>query len=334
MTGKRRARIGTLIRLAIGFTLVASLALFVDVGHAFAQIRRVPPWVFLVAWLAWIGTSLAHVMRWRLALRSRGVHVPFARLLRLVVAGYFVNLFLPSAIGGDIVRVYGTKDDTAGVLQSTGVVAVERYCGFLGTFVLALPALLLTDFGARHPELAGAVVGLFVVLVAAFVVPANPRVASSLQRLSVSIGWQGLGNLIERLSLSLREFLRYPGLLAAMVFFSVVMKASIALQIWVLAKGLNIQLDISELMVFLPLYNLACSLPISISGLGTREVTMATFFAGMGVPADQAAILALLGLTWIYMSSLVAGVVFFLPGYRSIFAPVHDRSARPRGHDG
>ena len=321
MKTKRWFLLRSFLRLAVGLALVAGLAWFVDLGEVFARFRRVPPWVFLIAWLTWFGSITAHVLRWRLALQTLGVRIGFARLLRLVVAGYFLSLFLPSAIGGDIIRVYGTKDETEGVLKSTGIIAVERYFGFLGTFVLALPALVVTDFGSYHPKLAAAVVGLFVILVAAFFIAADSRVSSICQRMAGAIGWERVGEMIDRLSGSLREFVSRPRLLATMVFYSVLMKVSVAVQIWVLAKGLDIRIDLGELLVFLPLYNLACTLPFSISGLGTREVALAAFFTEMGLSVDQATTLALLGLAWIYVSYLAAGLVFLLPARRKVESP-------------
>lgn len=332
MTQSRRPWIATIVRLAIGLALIAGLSQFVDFGEAIAQIRLVSPWVFLVAWLAWIGSAFAHVARWRLALDARGVHIGFLRLLRLVISARFVNLFLPSAIGGDIIRVYGTKDSTASILSSTGIVFVERYCGFLGTFVLALPALLLTDFGTRHPELAAAVICLFIVLVSAFLLAAASRVAAAVQRWCTSIGWHRLGDVIGRGSAALRDFVGHPGLLAAMIFYSVLMKASIAIQMWVLALGLDLHLEIFELMIFLPLYNLATTLPISISGLGTREVTTAAFFVAMGVSSAQATTLAFLGLIFIYASSLIAGIAFLLPGSLRSPPPRPDPSSGVSGN--
>ncbi len=326
-----RAWIGVLVRLVVGLTLVVVLLSFVNVGDAIEQIKLVSPWFFLIAWFAWIGSAVAHVARWRLALESQGIHVRFLRLLRLVVGAHFATLFLPSAIGGDIIRIYGTKDSTAGILQSTGIIFVERYCGFLGTFVLALPALVLTDFGSKHPKLAAAVIALFFVLVAALVVAAAPRVASASHRLCASMGWGRLGDVIERGSLALRGFVGRPSLLAAMLFYSVVMKASIALQMWILARGLDIHIDIAELMIFLPLYNLATTLPISISGLGTREVTTAAFFVAVGVPPDQATTLAFLALIFIFGCSLLAGIALLLPGRSTVPADTQASPSRPDG---
>jgi len=45
-------------------------------------------------------------------------------------------------------------------------------------------------------------------------------------------------------------------------------------------------------------------------------VTLAAFFTEMGLSAEQATTLALLGLAWIFVSSLAAGLVFFVPGGR------------------
>jgi uncharacterized membrane protein YbhN (UPF0104 family) len=53
--------------------------------------------------MCWRGT-----WRWRVLLDAQGVHVPRSRLLSSYLVAIFFNNFLPSNIGGDVVRITNT----------------------------------------------------------------------------------------------------------------------------------------------------------------------------------------------------------------------------------
>lgn len=50
-----------------------------------------------------IGVSVA---KWQVFLRAEGHDVPFFYLFKLYIVGYFFNHFLPSNVGGDVIRMY------------------------------------------------------------------------------------------------------------------------------------------------------------------------------------------------------------------------------------
>jgi uncharacterized membrane protein YbhN (UPF0104 family) len=98
--------------------------------------------------ISWVQISLALilvfisrffvVLRWYILLRSGGVPISFSRALALVFTGLFASNFLPTTIGGDVVRLAGAMQigyDRAVCLAS---IAADRLLGMLG-MVLALP---------------------------------------------------------------------------------------------------------------------------------------------------------------------------------------------------
>jgi len=311
-----RPRTKSLLKLLLGLAMLAGLAIYADLTQVLALLWNVTPWVFAAAAAGFVLSIGGHVLRWQVALRSRGISLPLAKAVRLVLSGVFLNLFLPSAIGGDTVRILGVRKESASLLQATGIVVVERYCGILATFAMALVALLLSDFAGQHPRLAGLTVLLFVGLVSALFVAANRRVALACERLLLLLRLGKPADMMTRASTALRAFLARPGLLAGMVLLSVLMKIGVGVQVYFLAVGLGMELAVADVVVFLPLHTVVCALPISISGLGVREANTAAFFTQMGATPEQAASLAFLILIWVYVSSL-PGAIFFCRPARS-----------------
>jgi uncharacterized membrane protein YbhN (UPF0104 family) len=68
--------------------------------------------------------------------------------------------------------------------------------------------------------------------------------------------------------------------------------------------GMNIELSLLSLIVFLPLITLITMIPVSISGIGIREGAFVFFLGTMGVPLDKAMTLSIL---W-FLSVVVAGL--------------------------
>ncbi|MFN2152818.1 MAG: lysylphosphatidylglycerol synthase transmembrane domain-containing protein, partial [Anaerolineales bacterium] len=73
-----------------------------EIGQALAQI---PLWGFAVSVLLMIVSRFAVSNRWYALLRATDEDVNWAQSVRLTFAGLFATNFLPTTIGGDIVRL-------------------------------------------------------------------------------------------------------------------------------------------------------------------------------------------------------------------------------------
>ena len=93
--------------------------------------------------------------RWRLLLEALGVGAPLRRLTASYLVATFFNNFLPSNIGGDIVRVRDGSRLTGSTTASLAVVGIDRILGFGALYVLGRRRLRRSA-GPRLRELAGA----------------------------------------------------------------------------------------------------------------------------------------------------------------------------------
>ncbi len=104
--------------------------------------------------LPWLSGALALYLlmiavsawRWGLLLDAQGVHLPFSRLSSSFLVATFFNNFLPSNIGGDVIRIADTAPAAGSKTLATTVVLIDRGIGLLG---LVLIAALGATLGAR-----------------------------------------------------------------------------------------------------------------------------------------------------------------------------------------
>lgn len=296
-----------LLRLLVGGCLLAFLAYRVELGQVAERLHSLEPEPILGAVAAYLLSLLLHTWRWRLVLASKGSSLGFWSCTRLLVAGNFLNLFLPGNLGGDAYRALGTRGSTAGLLQSTGIVVMERYCGFLATFLMAVAGVATSDFAAREPELTALVSILF----GLFLLPVLFAASGSLTRiLERSLGrLPRVASLAVRIVGAVRSFVRSPGLILALTLLSVAMKVCVVAVFRFLADALELEVPWHELLVFLPIHTVVSALPISLNGLGVREANLVAFFTSTGLAAEQAASLAFLHLVWVYASALPGGLL-------------------------
>lgn len=113
-------------------------------------------------------------IRWLILMRHQAPNLAFARILQINFIGMFFNLFLPSSVGGDLIRArYIIKETQSN--RSAGVVSIlfDRYIGLLGTLYVAtfLTSLLFDNMAANHVLLAVALticVGALIATLALF----------------------------------------------------------------------------------------------------------------------------------------------------------------------
>lgn len=121
-------------------------------GELFSALRRVSPWYFFIALVVLLISRTFAAARWYILLRSAGVNIPFSRAVMLMFTGNFSSNFLPTTIGGDMVRLGGAMQlgyDRAICLAS---LVVDRLIGMAG-MALALPLGLIPLFSLNDGSL-------------------------------------------------------------------------------------------------------------------------------------------------------------------------------------
>lgn len=104
------------------------------------------PWL-AVGLLVWFTAIVLATLRWQRVLLALSLPSPFSPLLSHNLAGLFVANFLPSTIGGDVLRVMRLSTDNGEPPASFASVVLERLTGFVVLPVMALVGLLV------HPSL-------------------------------------------------------------------------------------------------------------------------------------------------------------------------------------
>ena len=278
-----------------------------------------------VPWLAFafalqVVIVLVSVWRWRLLLHAQHLDFPFRTVLGSYLVASFFNNFLPSNIGGDVIRIGDTAKQAGSKTLAAMIVFVDRGIGLLGlVFVAALGSTMaarVSDrFGPVGPGILWTLLG-GAIAVAALAVLMPHAVAATLRPLR-ALHQEWVEERIERLTGALSKFRDAPGSLLSGFFAAVVVQGLLVVFYVGIANSLHLPIPLAHLAIVVPLSLIVQMLPISLGGLGVREATFALMLKQLsGLPNASGIALSFLGAMMIMLFSL-SGAVALLARKRS-----------------
>ena len=288
-------------RLIATIVALALIAWWLPFDELVGAIKSVPGTTWPLAIVAYLSAHLLGVMKWRLLVNAAGAALPGRQAVHAYYWGLFGNLFLPSIVGGDVVRagvaMKHVRSKSALVLGSL----VDRVQDVVGLGVLAgLGALLAPralDDDSRRIFLV--FLGLLggggaVALVALRVFPIR-RLPYKVRRVLV------------RVRQAVRATAARPSRLVTAFVLGLALQASLILLNWELGRVIGIDIPLYVWFFVWPLAKIAGLTPLTQGGIGVREAAQAALFAPFGVGAVQAVATGLVFEAVIVTGGLLAG---------------------------
>ncbi len=288
----RRAQ---LLRAARWVVAVLAMGLF---GWLLAQqdwqeitqaVRGIPPWVLVAMWLLYFSGHLCNAWRWLVLLHARQVVFTYWQSLQIGLAGSFAANFLPTTIGGDALRTVAVTRHTHSLSLSLSSIIVDRALNLLA-MLTTLPFVFVT-FGSQVTLMA----------------PFGAVVLQPVQRM-----WG-------KLKTALTGWLTQPTVLAGAIGISWLSVLVVFLAGWLLALHLGVSLSLVQIIGVISLGYFAAIIPISVNGLGVRELVIVTLLTQLGATTVQGATFALI--TRLIMLLSTTPGAWWLPGLLAQTAP-------------
>jgi uncharacterized membrane protein YbhN (UPF0104 family) len=294
---KNRQTVARALGSILALVLLAILLQEKGDGELFSALRRVSIGYFLAAIAALLVSRLFSILRWHVLLRSAGVELSFSRSVMLTFTGNFSSNFMPTTIGGDVVRLAGAMQLGYDRAICVASLVADRLMGMAG-MVIALPLGL----------------GPFFLL--------GKGVSQSI---AFSALIQKGVDFARRTFESLSIWLKKPTTLFGSLLATLGNQAFIYLSIYFLLLGIDHHVSYWLVAGMYTLAYFVTLIPISMNGLGVQELSMTFLLAQLGgLSPSESATVALLTRLLFIITSLPGA--FFLP---SILAAMNNKQAPP-----
>ena len=296
-------------RVQLRWRLAATVAVLVLIGTVLpleelvTALRKISLGVWAVAILTYLVLHLIGAAKWWLLMRSAGAELSCLRVIRCYYFGLFGNIFLPSLVGGDLVRtglaVRLARSKTGVILGSV----VDRIVDVLGlAAIVGIGTLTMsrTLDGQSQRVFVGFAMTVVVVGIAGIVLfatlPAR-RFPMKIRRVLVKV----------RVAVSAMQRNLLNVVLAWFLAISLQLLL-VVLCAW-LGGYVGVDATLSIWLFVWPLAKLSALVPLTQGGIGVREATQAGLFAPFGVSAVAAVAAGLVFEVVIISGGLAGGLI-------------------------
>ncbi len=289
----------------IGIAIFLFLLTRINISDTFSILINANPIYFVIAVILIIPMLLLEAFRWHFILRQLGINYPFGESFSMFASSLFIGSVTPARLG-EFVRVGFLKGHSLG--KSFFSVFIDRIsdiafllgAGYIGMFFFAVA------LGQQLFWLSIAIVG-FIVLSTIMIV------RQDIVKMVLRIVFSRIVPEKFKPELKVAFYDFYRSLFTLLNFKSVSVVLFLTLLSWLvyyfmvfsLSRSLGIEISFIYLATSVSIAGLLSIIPISISGIGTRDAALVFFFGLIGIRSEFAIALSALILVMMALSAAV-----------------------------
>lgn len=299
----------TALRWMAGLAILAALLHFLPISSLRATIGRVPAASFAAILVSYLLAHCVGVVKWRMVVNSAGSDLSIGTSTQCYAGGLFGALFLPSILGGDVIRLaVGLRRSPRPAAVLAGNV-VDRIldAAAQGTLVLAglilLPNSVPSQFQGKTQKALLWLAGAAIFLAATAYLARRPLFGGRSTRFRRRLA---------RVRHALRSVSQRPHILALGWLMGICIQAALLILAARMATYCGLVLPVKVWLFAWPLAKLAALLPLTQGGIGVREAALVALLVPFGAPGSLVLVAGLLWEGIIVSGGLIAGVAALL----------------------
>jgi len=300
------------LRISVSILLLWFLFRRLDKNTLIEIISSADKRLLILAFFVFLANYTLSLFRWEMLLKTAHIHLPLKRVLISLAGGHFFSLFLPSTIGGDVVRVIDLTTHTKRPHEVAATVLLDRLSGYVGLVILTLLACAIGWRVIPEKNVLIWVGALTVVLIALLLTLFNKNLYFKINRLLHSSSGNRLRGYLRDVHREMHIFRHHERVVANNIALSLLIQMITPITFYITALSLGLEINIIYFFVFLPIIGAVTLLPISIGGLGLREYMTMLLFASLGVSAHLAFAMSLLNSLFILIYGGLGGFIYVL----------------------
>ena len=296
-----------ILKILVSSVLIWLLVLNIDFNLSLIRPEEIRYFYLFLASILFILTILNNTVRWLIVMSVIGGTMKFLTTLKILYISIFLNQALPSAIGGDVLRIFLSRKAGIGLREAINGVMLERIITILGLILLVLitQPFVITSIEDTSLKIIFPIMAVVAIL--------GVYCLTWLDRLPRVIGDWKIIQSLANIALDTRIFFSNLRFSIYSIGMGVTGNILISLIVYCCAKSLSIEVTVLHCLVLVPPVILILTIPISIGGWGVREGAMIGAFGLVGVSSSDAFMLSIsFGFSTLFVS--LPGGLFWISG--------------------
>jgi len=291
---KRQKKIYIFIRIFVALVLLTIIFKVVDLHKTVAFLKNLTPFsVCLIFSISFILNGISSY-KWKIFLNSVDLNISFLKLFNIYIIGKFFNNFMPSNIGGDVIRFLLTTRGRDTYEDSFVAVFMERFTGVLAlilfSFVSVILAILHYNFFYNLKYILPPIV--FLILSSGVILFIKP---DSINNFPIHTGFMSkIQNKLAEILASIQSFKKKKKLITQSLLLSIFFNLFAIVNVFIAAWALKIDITLYSLFIFVPIILVLSFIPLSINGIGIVEGAYVYCLTQAGLSPHAALSIALL----------------------------------------
>jgi hypothetical protein len=238
-----------------------------------------------------------------MSLSVHKIDIPFLNRYRYYLIGSFFNNFMPSSIGGDVVRIAEASKYTKLPIETGISVIVERSYGLITTVAIGATFIIanrdIVDFVQFDRILWPSI---FLISFFLLIITLRKKIPFFMSMLK----FEKVKKIYEIIIL----YKKHQKTFFKSILFSSLFQLTAITFNYAVAYVLNIKVPFVYFFMFVPIVSLAWALPISVNGIGVRECAYVYLFSHVGMSTAEALSLSFMVYLIISFSSIIGGIIY------------------------
>jgi len=304
-----------ILKAIISIGLLAYLIYIADPQKIFQVLNKI--WsegglIYLAfAAILFLGSLVILSWRWQILVRGYGIEIPTFSLFKYYLIGLFFNNFLPTGIGGDVLRIYNLVKDTGDRTISFASVITERLLGIASTLILTIFSFTILHDQFENNLLLYLALIMMAGVILFFNIAFSQKLELPIEILCNKITFLRLGERIQKFLEAIRFYSNSKIIYLKILFISIISQTLIITKTYLLALALGIDVAYEYLFLVVPITFLLMMFP-SINGIGFRDGGYVVFLAYIGISKAEALSLSFLTLLIPMLISIGGGILFMM----------------------
>ncbi|MDP3804643.1 MAG: lysylphosphatidylglycerol synthase transmembrane domain-containing protein [Candidatus Omnitrophota bacterium] len=248
-------------------------------------------------------------LRLKLIIEAGGnLKIRFREAFSLTYIGYFFNNFLPTSIGGDVVKAYYLAKKSSDKVGSYTSIFIDRVIGLVTMIFMATVALLFVPGQIIDDKVRRMIYVITAIAVLVIVFLMNKKFARKFSALLYFA--RPIEEKLKNAYNAIHLYKRHTKLLIQSLVLSIISQILFFSSIGILAASIGARIPALQILLRMPIISAMSMLP-SINGLGLREGSTVLLFGPL-IGKENAFAVGILWFLVLFITSILGGLIYGL----------------------